>query len=121
MNTREIAASVEAAADAQQARKEDADEWYFQRRQRYISETSSAIEKASAKELSQIVFGALNGIGAEDKLHLLDAVLAGVRDMAAARSAFSVHAAAACTVLAWDKAKDAAILAVVGQLMREDA
>jgi hypothetical protein len=121
MNTRDIAIAVESAADAQQARKEDADEWYFERRQRYIAETSAAIEKASAKELAEIVFGALNGVGEADKLHLLDAVLAGVRDMAAARSAFSVHAAAASTVLAWDKAKDAAIRAVVDQLLREDA
>lgn len=116
-----IAIAVDAERDAAKRALDDVEVSDLLRRSRYTRETADAIERSTAKDLGEIVWSALDGVGEDSKLYLLDEVIAAVRDMAGARSPLTSHTAAVCLLLAWDKAKDAAIRAVVDQLLREDA
>ena len=116
-----IPIAVDAARDAAKRASDDADESYFRRRDRVTTEIAREVECASSRELAEILWSTLDAAPDGSRLHLLDDVLAAVRNMAAARTAFSAHAAACSLVLAWDKAKNEVIQRTVNARMREQS
>ena len=121
MGTSGISIAVDAARDAAHRARTDAAESDAFRRVRLTAEIEREIETAPASELGEVVWSTLDGVGDDSRLSMLDDVLAAVRDMAAARSPFSSHAAALSVLMAWDKVKDEVIRRVVNNRMREDA